>query len=182
MDRFRRDCVVAGCSDEGPFTWACSRSRVRFRGSWEFSGGGSNPRSEPVSMTRWRAAPDQAHIRSPRVAAAPTSRVRRVGSGGRDHTDCRLLRPMDLSVRPPGSAGLLGPCDWSIGQIVTGFITAPSMTTPAVVYRHRATRSLRARATIIVLRVRPPRRPTRSWNHRLSAAAAGIKNERYPAE
>jgi hypothetical protein len=26
---------------------------------------GSDPRSEPVSMTRWRAAPDQAHIRSP---------------------------------------------------------------------------------------------------------------------
>jgi hypothetical protein len=40
---------------------------------------GSDPRSEPVSMTRWRLAPDQAHIRSPRVAAAPTSRVRRVG-------------------------------------------------------------------------------------------------------
>src|SRR5260370_11522220 len=39
----------------------------------------SDPRSEPVSMTRWRAAPDQAHIRSPLVAAAPTSRVRRVG-------------------------------------------------------------------------------------------------------
>src|SRR5436190_1716380 len=43
------------------------------------------------------------------------------------------------------------------------------MTTPAVVYRHRATRSLRAKATMIVLRIRPPRRWTRSWNHRLSA-------------
>src|SRR6266851_8449707 len=40
---------------------------------------GSDPRSEPVFVTRWRAAPDQAHIRSPLVAAAPTSRVRRVG-------------------------------------------------------------------------------------------------------
>src|ERR1700719_2160051 len=30
-------------------------------------------------MTGWHAAPDQAHIRSPLVAAAPTSRVRRVG-------------------------------------------------------------------------------------------------------
>ena len=40
---------------------------------------GSDPRSEPVSMTRWYAAPDQAHIRSPLVAAAPTSRIRRVG-------------------------------------------------------------------------------------------------------
>ena len=43
------------------------------------------------------------------------------------------------------------------------------MTTPAVVYRHRATRSLRARATMIVLRIRPPTRWTRSWNHKLSA-------------
>src|SRR5437660_9562806 len=43
------------------------------------------------------------------------------------------------------------------------------MTTPAVVYRHRAMRSLRARATMMVLRIRPPRRRTRSWNHRLSA-------------
>src|SRR4051794_12036899 len=40
---------------------------------------GSDPRSEPVPMTRWCAAPDQTHIRSPLVAAAPTSRIRRVG-------------------------------------------------------------------------------------------------------
>jgi len=39
-----------------------------------------DPRFEPASMTWWRPAPDQAHIRSPLVAAAPpTSRVRRVG-------------------------------------------------------------------------------------------------------
>src|SRR6516165_12787589 len=41
---------------------------------------GSDPRSEPVSMTRWHAPPDQAHIRSPLIAAAPISRVRRVGA------------------------------------------------------------------------------------------------------
>src|SRR5215208_801215 len=50
------------------------------------------------------------------------------------------------------------------------------MTTPAVVYRHRATRSLRARATMIVLRIRPPRRSTRSWNHRLSAAVGWFRS------
>src|SRR5438477_7048538 len=33
------------------------------------------------------------------------------------------------------------------------------MTTPAVVYRHRAMSSLRARATTVVLRIRLPRRP-----------------------
>jgi hypothetical protein len=42
---------------------------------------GVGSEAEPVSMARWRAAPDQTHIRSPRVAAAPTSRVRRWSSG-----------------------------------------------------------------------------------------------------
>src|SRR6202049_2704810 len=43
------------------------------------------------------------------------------------------------------------------------------MTTPALLSRHGARRSLRAGATMVVLRIRPPRRRTRSWNHRLSA-------------
>src|SRR3954470_17820652 len=114
--------------------------------------------------------PDQTHIRSPLVAAAPTSRIRRVG----------LRKPGPFfrsAVEANDRFGpatwirqdVSGPCGW--GQIVAdaGFITAPSITTPAVVYRHRATRSLRARATMIVLRIRPPRRSTRSRNHRLSA-------------
>src|SRR6266849_5107096 len=50
------------------------------------------------------------------------------------------------------------------------------MTTPAVVYRHRAMRSLRAMATIVVLRIRPPRRRTRSWNHRLSAEVGWFRS------
>src|SRR5271154_3901131 len=54
------------------------------------------------------------------------------------------------------------------------------MTTPAVVYLHRAMRSLRARATMVVLRIRPPRRRTRSWNHRLSAEPSrrGVADQR----
>src|SRR5215469_1239062 len=74
------------------------------------------------------------------------------GSGGRDHSFGRLLRPTVTSVRPPGSAVLISPAGW--GQIAADavFIMAPSMTTPAVVYRHRAMRSLRARATMVVLR------------------------------
>ena len=38
-------------------------------------------------------------------AAAPLSRIRRLGSGGRDHSWGRLLRPYARPVRPPGSAG-----------------------------------------------------------------------------
>jgi hypothetical protein len=49
------------------------------------------------------------------------------------------------------------------------FITAPSMTTPAVTYFHRATSSFRAKATMVVFLRRPPLRVTRSLNHRASA-------------
>src|SRR4029077_737133 len=38
------------------------------------------------------------------------------------------------------------------------------MTTPLVEYFHNATRSLRASATIVVLRILPPLLWTRSWN------------------
>src|SRR5215472_8573649 len=82
------------------------------------------------------------------------------GAGGRDHSYRRLLRTAVISVRPPGSGRTdQVRADW--GQIVAGaaFITAPSMTTPAVVYRHSAIRSLRARATMIVFRPRDRRRP-----------------------
>src|SRR6478752_7106609 len=63
---------------------------------------GSDPRSEPVSMTRWGAAPDQAHIRSPLVAAAPTSRIRRVG----------LRRPGPFYRSAGEASGHLGSATW----------------------------------------------------------------------
>lgn len=49
------------------------------------------------------------------------------------------------------------------------FITAPSITTPAVAYFHSAMRSLRASATIVGFLRRPPLCRTRSWNQRASA-------------
>src|SRR5260221_8534810 len=90
-----------------------------------------------------------------------------------NHSRKRLLRPWLASVRPPGSART----DQGPGRLrnsvneyrQAGFITAPSMTTPAVTYFHNATSSFRATATIVVLRRRPPLRLTRSWNHRVSA-------------
>jgi hypothetical protein len=38
------------------------------------------------------------------VTAAPTFRLRRAGSRGRDHSSLRRLKPCNPSVRPPGSA------------------------------------------------------------------------------
>ena len=112
--------------------------------------------------------PDQTHIRSSREATAPGFRLRRAGSRGRGHSSLRRLKPCNPSVRPPGSSeadrasadGLwffrcARAAKLAAGAVqdqAAGFITAPSMTTPWVTYFHKATRSLRASATIARLR------------------------------
>jgi hypothetical protein len=55
--------------------------------------------------------------------------------------------------------GVLGPGDCGIKSAPTrqaAFITAPSMTMPAVTYFQSATSSLRASATMVVCLKRPP--------------------------
>ena len=111
--------------------------------------------------------PDQTHIRSSREATAPGFRLRRAGSRGRGHSSLRRLKPCNPSVRPPGSSAAdrasadrlrsfrCGRRSLPLGAVAgqaVGFITAPSMTTPWVTNFHRATRSLRASATIARLR------------------------------
>src|SRR5690606_17818985 len=49
------------------------------------------------------------------------------------------------------------------------FNTAPSMTTPACTYFHRATNNLRASATLALFLARPPLACTRAVNHWLNA-------------
>src|SRR5580692_459358 len=78
-----------------------------------------------------------------------------------------LLRFVDLD--PSGLILSWGLRDWLGVYRHAVFITAPSMTTPAVTYFQSATSSFRASATIVVLRRRPPLRFTRSWNQRASA-------------
>ena len=129
--------------------------------------------SEPDCMTRLVSEHDQPHIRSPFATAAPTSRLRRAGlrktrtileNGVSGHG---LLRFVDLD--PSGLILSWGLRDWLGAYRHAVFITAPSMTTPAVTYFQSATSSFRASATIVVLRRRPPLRFTRSWNQRASA-------------
>ena len=88
------------------------------------------------------------------------------GSGGRDHSFTRLFKPVLCSVPIAWiRQDRLGPGDWGdcVGaSALRVFITAPSMTTPLVEYFHNATRSLRASATIVVLRILPPLLWTRS--------------------
>jgi hypothetical protein len=128
----------------------------------------SDPRAEPVSMTRWRAASDQAHIRSPACCGTHIPRP----AGG-------LRRPGPFFQSAVEANGPLGSATW----IRQGRqVLADGLDCRRCDLHHRsldddagagvppqATRSLRARATIIVLRSHPPRRWTRSWNHRLSA-------------
>ena len=67
---------------------------------------------------------------------------------------------------------------WSVcAQMV--FIAAPSMTTPLVEYFHNATRSLRASATIVVLRILPPLLWTRSRNQTLSAEVGWCRSHSH---
>ena len=131
------------------------------------------PRSEPYFMT-W-LVPHQIKLTSGRHSKQlhQYPAFGGWGSGGRDHSFTRLFKPVHCSVPiawirqdrlGPGIGGLC----WSVcAQMV--LITAPSMTTPLVEYFHKATRSLRASATIVVLRILPPLLWTRSWNQTLSA-------------
>jgi len=98
------------------------------------------------------------------------------GSGGQDHSMNRLFRPCQRSVRPPGSAetdrfsvDCVNPFRSSMRRYEALYTMAPSMTTPEFTYFHNATSSLRANATMMVFRRRPPLRLTRSWNQRVSA-------------
>src|SRR3954453_8966767 len=75
---------------------------VRFRGSWEFSVRWFGSKVSAHFVTRWRAAPDQAHIRSPLVTAAPTSRIRRVG----------LRRPGPFCRSASEASGRFGSATW----------------------------------------------------------------------
>jgi len=132
------------------------------------------PRSEPYFHDLIDFTPDQTHIRLPREATAPISRLRRVGLRRTRPFFCSaFLSHARTAVRPPGSVrtdqvlGITGLRQGLRPQVA--FITAPSMTTPAVTYFQKATSSFRASATIVVLRIRPPLRLTRSWNHCVSA-------------
>ena len=75
---------------------------------WSGGCGRIAPSCQAISgSSRFRnlvCVPDQTHIRSSRVATAPTFRLRRAGSRGRDHSSLRHLKPCNPSVRPPGSA------------------------------------------------------------------------------
>jgi hypothetical protein len=88
--------------------------------------------------------------------------------------------PTDISVRflDPRSRSGSGIGCKTLRQV--DFITAPSITTPATAYFHRAMRSLRASATIVGFLRRPPLRWTRSWNQRARSLAGDVTRAKTP--
>ena len=115
--------------------------------------------------------PIQPHIRSPLSRGCtiiPLSTG--TGSGERDQTQGRRLKPKGYPVRSPGSvradqALRIRNCVSQQFVFQAVFMMAPSMTTPELTYFQRATSSLRASATIIGVFKRPAFRAMRSLNH-----------------
>ena len=97
----------------------------------------------PDYMTRLVPEHDQPHIRSPFATAAPTSRLRRAGlRKTRTILENRVSGPGLLRLIHLDPSGLIksrGLRDWIRAYRQAAFITAPSMTTPAVTYFQSAT-------------------------------------------
>src|SRR5664279_3644186 len=108
------------------------------------SGIGQTPKAVSVSEVRARLhdaarfrARSTSHTVAVRDGCTKIPLAAGMGSGGRNHSHFRHTGHGDYSVRPPGSArtdqvleDLMSVCR----QAQASFITAPSMTTPAVTY------------------------------------------------
>ena len=93
-------------------------------------------------------------------------------SGGGTQLLLGVLQPNSDSVtRHPAQCRPrpAGPGTRSFGGSRSQATRAPVGTRPVSAYRQRATRSLRATATIMTLRIRPRAPAVRAWNHWLSA-------------
>jgi hypothetical protein len=133
-----------------------------------------HPWSEPDGMTRLVArARSTLYTVAVRNSSTNIPLAADKGSGGRDHSAWRHLRPRFGPARPPGSTRtdqVLEEAHNSVQRThQAAVMIAPSTTTPALTYFHSATSSLRASATIVVFLRRPLFCLTRSLNQKVSA-------------
>lgn len=132
-------------------------------------------RVRPLVGTRVMDQRAQAHIRSPVIPTAPSSRILRLGleKTGPFLTTAVLGHTLRRSVHPDPPRLIIP--RWNVevpefrARLHTVFMAAPSITTPLVTYFHKATSSFLASATIVTFLARDPSRRTRLWNHRASA-------------
>lgn len=135
-------------------------------------------------MTRRISTSVQTHIRSLFEAAAPLSRLRcGYGSGGRSHTGARR-RKAKSNCGSPTWIGLDLIRSWRLEKLgkfnrYADFVVAPSMTTPAVTYFHKATSNLRANATIELFFIRPLFDSTLALYQRLRAEHGWCRNHSH---
>jgi hypothetical protein len=106
--------------------------------------------------------------------------ARGIGLGERDHSALRHVAANQLQRSAcPGS----GEADQAsrmgnyVAESHAGLSEAPSGTSPRLTYFQSATSSLRAKATIVILRFRPPSSRTRSANQRLSAEPGWLRSQ-----
>src|SRR5262252_3509236 len=154
----------------------CSKFRA-----WRGLSNSEDPGSEPVQAIG--AVPiSNSHSAVAVGDLTPWFRMRRAGSRGRGQSTTRRFKPCEETVRPPGSAGAhraptivflilsLGREVLADASHATGFTIAPSMSSPVVIYFHKATSSLRASAVIATfLRALVAPTPTRAKYQRANA-------------
>ena len=154
----------------------CSKFRA-----WRGLSNSEDPGSEPVQAIG--AVPiSNSHSAVAVGDLTPWFRMRRAGSRGRGQSTTRHFKPCNETVRPPGSAeadqaSTIVFLILSLGREVladashaTGFTIAPSMSSPVVIYFHKATSSLRASAVIATfLRALVAPTPTRAKYQRANA-------------
>ena len=154
----------------------CSKFRA-----WRGLSNSEDPGSEPVQAI-WAVPISNSHSAVAVGDLTPWFRMRRAGSRGRGQSTTRHFKPCNETVRPPGSAeahqaSTIVFLILSLGREVladashaTGFMIAPSTSSPAVTYFHKATSSLRASAVIATfLRALVAPTPTRAKYQRANA-------------
>ena len=151
----------------GLLTWGFSRQGWCLRWCGVLWRWGRDPWFEPVS--RSGVAPDQPHIRSSRFQRLHHDSA--FGGGAREAGPFFASAFLSQAIHrfaDPDRPGLISPRQIRRGGLrflgrgqAEVFMTAPSMTTPALVNFHSATNSLRASATISRLRAALPVMPGR---------------------
>jgi hypothetical protein len=112
---------------------------------------------QPTGLTRGKLRAAGPIFESASVPVRSTA-ARHLGSSIRQSAKSQRERRMVLSV-----------CSFRETLQPAGRKTTPSIVSPVVTKRQRATSSLRASATIIVFRVPARRSAVRAWYHRASA-------------
>lgn len=127
--------------------------------------GGGEPCNNASLLARW----DHSYPAEQDVPDQDAScRANRLGMAGPIFGDGSQPRPAPVArhPRPIGAPQVRPRRSNFVAQ--AAFTRAPSGISPAVTYLHKATSSFLAKATAVILRIRPRAAPTRSVNQRAS--------------